>query len=54
MPIASPASPTKPRIAAGTRSDSRPAIGAETPTATGHGVISSPVSTWLRPSSSSK
>ena len=36
------------RIAAGKRSDKGPAIAAAMPVAKGHGVISRPVSTWLR------
>ena len=34
----------------GSRSESRPAIGAASPSATGQGVIRRPVSTWSRPS----
>ena len=45
--IASPMPPIRP---ARTRSARRPAIGATTPSASGHGVISRPVSNALRPS----
>jgi hypothetical protein len=53
-PVASTASPMPPRIPAGWRSASRPAIGARIAVVTAHGVISRPVSTTEAPSTSWK
>src|SRR6185437_448110 len=47
-------SPAAANTAADTLSAKRPAMGAPIPTASGHGVINKPVSTWLRWSALSK